>query len=128
MSTPVRILSVSDDDGLRNSRELLLENDGYETESITSNTALSVARVRSFDIGLICRSVEPERAMALTEMLRRYNPNILILSIRPLENRPEHFDADLEIPSGPEPVLDACRRLCEQMSARAGCYEASRQG
>jgi hypothetical protein len=128
MSTPVRILSVSDDDGLRLSRELLLARDGYETESVTSNTALSVDRVRSFDIALICRSVEAERAMDLTDMLRQYNPNIRILTISPLENRPERFHADLEIPSGPEPVLEACRKLCNQMSARNECFDASRRG
>ena len=33
MSDSVRILSISDDDGLRLSRELLIANDGYETES-----------------------------------------------------------------------------------------------
>ena len=128
MSAPVRILSVSDDDGLRFSRELLLASDGYQTESITSNTALPAARIRSFDIALICRSVEPERAIALTDMLRRFNPDIRILSISPLEDREERFDADLEIPSGPEPVLEACRKLCSQMPARNGYFETSRRG
>jgi hypothetical protein len=121
MSASIRVLSVSDDDGLRFSRELLLASDGYETESITSNTPLSVTRVRSFDIAVICRSVEPERAMALTDTLRRYNPDIRILTIRQLEHQPEHCDADLEIASGPEPVLEACRKLCMEISARGCC-------
>jgi DNA-binding NtrC family response regulator len=128
MSPSVRILSISDDDGLRYSRELLLANDGYETESITSNTALSVSRVRSFDIAVICRSVDPERAMALTDMLRRYNPDMQILCITPLENRLDSSAADLEIASGPETVLEGVRQLCSQRSMRNACYEASHHG
>ena len=128
MNTPVRILSVSDDDGLRLSREMLLANDGYKMESTTSNTTLSVACVRSFDIALICHSVEPERAMTLAEMLRRYNPDIRILTISQLEDRQMPFDADLEIPSGPEQVLEACRKVCSEISARSGDCEPSHQG
>jgi hypothetical protein len=121
MSASVRVLSISDDDGLRFSRELLLASDGYETESITSNTALSVTRARSFEIAVICRSVEPERAIALADLLRRYNPEIRILTIRQLETQPQHCDADIEIASGPEPVLEACRKLCMEISARGCC-------
>jgi DNA-binding response OmpR family regulator len=128
MSHSVRILSISDDDGLRYSRELLLEKDGYETESITSNTALSVSRVRSFDIAVICRSVDPERVMGLTDMLRRYNPDLQILCITPLENRLDSCAADLEIASGPETVLEGVRQLCSQRSMRNACYEASHHG
>lgn len=128
MSSSVRILSISDDDGLRYSRELLLSNDGYETESITSIANLSVTRVRSFDIAVICRSVQWERAMSLSDMLRRYHPEIQILRISPLENHGELCDADMEIASGPEIILDAVRQLCTQISKRKACYEASHHG
>ncbi len=124
---PVRILSICDDDGLRLSRELLLEKDGYEVQSIASNTALSVSSARSFDLALICRSIEPERALALTDKLRRYHPDIQILSISPLENRSEYCETILEIPSGPDALLEAIRELCAHNAARYGCYEASHQ-
>lgn len=127
MSPPVRILSISDDDGLRFSRELLLENDGYETESIASNTPVSVSRVRSFDVALICRSVDPERALALTDMLRRYHPEIQILCIAPLERR-YTYAVDIEVASGPGPLLDAIRDLCDQRTVAGKRYcEASHQ-
>ena len=125
MSHSVRILSISDDDGLRYSRELLLAYDGYETESTTSNTALSVSRVRSFDIAVICRSVEPERAMALTEMLRRYHPEMQILCISPLENRITQSAADMEIPAGPDVVLAAVHELCDRKPAQKASYASS---
>jgi len=126
MSHPVRILSISDDDGLRYSRELLLAKDGYETESMTSNTALSISRAKSFDIALICRSVDPERALAICSTLRRYNPGIQILCISPLENRMETYGGDLEILSGPEPVLEAIRQVSNQRTARREPCEVSR--
>ena len=112
MSKPARILSISDDDGLRFSRELVLRNDGYETESITSNDALPAARVRSFDIALICRSVHPARATAFSDWLRQYNPEIQIVCIAPLEDPAEPCEADVEILAGPEPLLETIRELC----------------
>jgi DNA-binding NtrC family response regulator len=123
MSPSVRILSVSDDDGLRFSRALLLANDGYEAESMTSGTALSLARVDGFEIAVICRSVEPERAMALAEMLRQGNPEISILTFSPQEGPGQCIDGGLEIASGPESVLEACRKLCDEIAARHGCCE-----
>src|SRR3954464_9295014 len=128
MNNPLRILSISDDDGLRFSRELLLEKDGYATESINSNMALSVSRARHFDIVLICRSVEPQRAMALIEMLRRYNPEIRILSISPLESQSEAGGADLQVPSGPESLLHAIRNFCKLQALVDGCLAASHRG
>src|SRR5579863_5435729 len=109
-----RVLSVCDDEGLRVSRELLLQKDGYQTESIESNAAITVSRVRSFDLALICRSVDRGRAIALTEMLRRYHPAIQILSIAPLDSSTDMCHADLEGPSGPQVLLDAIRSLLQQ--------------
>jgi len=128
MSHSIRVLSISDDDGLRDSRELLLLKDGYEIESTTSNAALSVSRVRSFDIAVICRSVNPQRAMALTDKLRRYNPQMQILCISPLEAQLDPCAADLEIPSGPETILEGVRQLCDQQSVRNACYQPSHRG
>lgn len=121
----IRILSISDDDGLRSSRELLLQKGGYATESITSNTVLSVSRVRSFDVALICRSVKPARAMALTDMLRRYHPDIQVLCISPLENRLDPCAADLEPPAGPEIVLETVRQMSDHRPMRAAGRGAS---
>jgi DNA-binding response OmpR family regulator len=108
------ILSVCDDEGLRVSRELLLQKDGYQTESIESNTAVTVRRVRSFDLALICRSVDRGRAIALIEMLRRYHPALQILCIAPLDSSANMCHADLEGPSGPQALLNAIRSLLQQ--------------
>ena len=121
----IRILSISDDDGLRLSRELLLLSDGYETESITSNTPLAAGFVRSFDIALICRSVKPERAIELTELMRKYHPEIQVACVTPLESIAATTEPDMEIASGPEAVLGAVRELCAQRSMRRAHYASS---
>ena len=113
MTHPVRILSISDDDGLRMSRELLLRSRGYETESMTSNDALCQAVSCWFEIVLICRSVDPELALAVAHRMRNANPSIQLLCIAPVEGQSTR--GGLELPAGPEPLLEAIRTLCEQM-------------
>lgn len=108
-----RILSVSDDDGLRRSRDLLLANEGFEMESVTSNAALIVSRLRPFDAALICQSVEPDRAVVLCERLHRTNPEILVVRVASFE-RARQCDADLEIEPGPRALLDGFHALCGQ--------------
>lgn len=105
-----RILSISDDDGLRYSRELLLRNAGYETESVSSDVELSIPRVRSFDAALICRSVNVKRGMVLTEMLQRYNPEMQIMCIAPLDSM-EQLDLNLHVVPEPQIFLEAVRRM-----------------
>lgn len=122
-NTGVRILSISDDDGLRYSRELLLINAGYETDSVSSDAVVSVSQARSYDVALICRSVDTKRGMALTEMLQRYNPEIQIMCIAPLESL-EQFDLRMQIVPEPEFFLEAVRKLCVNAAARKWCQAA----
>lgn len=128
MNDPVRILSICDDDGLRTSRQLVLMNEGYETESVSSNTALSVLDGRSFDIALICRSLDSERATALAQELRRCYPEIhmIAIDIDIVESRPDSSDLDMQVSSGPQPLLEAIRELCaREAGARKEWYEVS---
>jgi hypothetical protein len=55
--------------------------------------------------------------VAITEMLRRYNPEIQIMCIAPLETA-EQFDLDLQIVSEPQLFLEAVRKLCQNAAAR----------
>jgi DNA-binding NtrC family response regulator len=114
VASPARILSICDDDGLRTSRDLLLQRDGYQTESMESSTSISASRVRSFDLALICGSIDSERAMALAGFLRQYHPAIQILSINPLDSSPDTYHPDLKVASGPQALLDAVRSLLHQ--------------
>jgi CheY-like chemotaxis protein len=117
MSHGVRILSICDDDGLRFSRQLLLDNEGYETASVTSDAALSKTAEGTFDIALICRSVDPEREVALIALLRDYHPEIQILRLTPVKNGGDSSGADPEPLTGPEPLLEALRVRCAVKAA-----------
>jgi hypothetical protein len=96
------------------SRDLLLQKDGYQTESMESNTSIPASRVRSFDLALICSSIDSERAMALAALLRQYHPAIRILSVNPLDSSPDRYHPDLKVASGPQALLDAVRSLLHQ--------------
>lgn len=116
VTNQVRILSICDDDGLRLSRELLLRESGFETESAASKDFLAVSYVRSFEIALICSSVHPERIASLTEMLDRYNPAIQILHLDDLRNPSASYsDLDWLLPAGPHQLLQALNAMCKQV-------------
>ena len=51
--------------------------------------------------------------MALTDMLRRYNPKIQIISSTHWSIERRHAMRDFAIPSGPESVLEAIRGVMQ---------------
>jgi CheY-like chemotaxis protein len=111
-SPNIRILSISDDTGLRSTREDILRKDGYEIVSISSDELLSVFQIRSFDVAVMCHSVAPHRAMGLVDRLRRYNPNIRLLRVNPRLHRIDPFyDIDSEVLAGPGALQKAVKTL-----------------
>jgi DNA-binding NarL/FixJ family response regulator len=78
---PLRILSVCDDEGLRSSRELVLQLSGYEIESHSSDDYFLMERVTSFDLAIICHSVNQRNADQLIKMLSRFNPTLRVLHL-----------------------------------------------
>jgi ribosomal protein S16 len=119
-----RILSVCDDEGLRSSRELLLRSTGYETESVTSYEFLKVSYVRTFDIALICTSIQPSRVGPLIEMLGRYNPMIQILDMDDLRFRAEPM---FQTTVGPALLLDAVGSMCGKAGLMASDGASARK-
>jgi len=114
----VRVLSISDDGAVRSSRELILRKDGYEIVSVSSDDLLGVSEIRSFDVVLMCYSVKQDRAMALVERLRRYNPAIRVLRVNPCIYRLDPFyDADSEVLAGPDALLKAVKTLLDRSSS-----------
>jgi hypothetical protein len=104
---PVRVLSVCDDGGLRSSRELLLQAYGYEVESHPSDDYLLMVHVSSFDVAIICQSVNRDEAPRLMRMLRRYNPRLRILDL----SRPVELDSAGYCEPGPHIFLEAVKSL-----------------
>src|SRR5947209_8120931 len=81
----IRILTISDYEGLRNSREQVLRMQGFYVESVPSRARFDVAWVRSFDIAVFCQSVEHGRAMRIATQLRALHPGIALLRIHPTQ-------------------------------------------
>lgn len=113
----IRVLSISDDGAVRTSRELVLRKDGYEIVSISSDDLLSVPEIRTFDVAVMCHSVNPGRAMAIVDRLRRYHPDILMLRVNPRVHRIDPFyDIDSEVLGGPGALLKAVKALLDGSS------------
>ena len=111
MTRRIHILSISDHDDLRNSREMLLVHEGYETTSITSSEALTMASSHSFDIALICGTVGSKMAARIKARLQQLNPELQILEIGPIVRNIQPYAFDLEINSAPSLLLQAIRRM-----------------
>ncbi|HWG21797.1 MAG TPA: hypothetical protein VG225_14795 [Terracidiphilus sp.] len=118
---PARILAISDYEGLRFSRELLLREQGYYVESMNSRELLEISKVRTFDVAILCQSVDPARAVRLAEILHRYRPGIGVLRVAPVHSASHSsFDIELEGFAGPEALLQAVSELldgCRDMAA-----------
>ncbi len=109
----VRILSICDDDGIRFSRELVLIQEGYEVESVSSRSLLNADWVRSFHIAILCHSLSAEHAASLTDTLRRFNPTIRVLRVHSIRSRCDSlYDVDCEALPGPSELLAAIESLC----------------
>lgn len=110
---PICVLSICDDDGIRYSREMVLESEGYAVQSAASNALLDVANVRCFDIAIICHSVADDQAERLAEKLRRYHPSIRVLRVQAMRSLKDHYyDVDCEALPGPISLLNALKTLC----------------
>lgn len=124
----IRLLSVCDDDGIRFSRELVLKQEGYEVESMTSREALDPARVRSFHIAILCHSLSPSRAAEFAIALRRLNPAIGVLRVHAIRSSMDHiYDVDCEVLPGPGQLLDGIKALAARFQPSQSVAGARRR-
>jgi hypothetical protein len=106
----IRILAISDYEGLRASREQVLRIKGFQVESVPSSAVFEDNWVRSFDIAILCQSVDSGRAARIAEILHRLNPGLALLHIGPplpSMNSPSLFDFEMEGLAGPQGLLNA---------------------
>ncbi len=109
---PIKILSICDDDGLRYSRQLVLESVGYAVESMTSASPLDAAKLNAIEIAILCHSVDANHAAHLADELRRLNPGIRVLRVHAIQSKHERlYDVDCEVLPDPVPLLDAIESL-----------------
>jgi len=116
----IRVLSISDDGAVRSSRELILRKDGYEIVSVSSDDLLGISEIRSFDVAVMCYSVKQDRAMAVVDRLRRYNPAIRVLRVNPRIYKVDPFyEADSDVLAGPDALLKAVKAMLDRTSGNA---------
>jgi hypothetical protein len=108
----LRILFVCDDDAIRFSRELLLNEAGYEVKWLPSNASLNATSVRCFDVAIICQSVNWKRAAHLSASLRRLNPTISTVRVNTLRSAMEsRFEVDCGVVTWPGSLVQVLDSL-----------------
>lgn len=114
----LRVLTVSDYEGLRLSRQLILEQAGFRAESCTSSSRFEVFAVRKFHIAILCHSVPSDCAIRIAEMLHRYQPRICVVRLDSSERSGSpFFDRELDLFTPPEEFLRVVREEANRLSA-----------
>lgn len=120
----VRILSICDDDGIRISRELVLRQEGYEVESITSSVTWDPRLADCFHIAILCHTLLSVEAAQWAILLRKGNPHLRILRVCCIRSRSEGlYDVDCEVLSGPVALLAAIQTLLPVQGPSAAAQE-----
>ena len=108
----VPVLSVSDHDSLRSSRELLLESVGLSVISMSSDCALQSEIPRDLAVAILGYTVDDLSASRIAAELRRSQPGIRILRITMQYSRcGTGFDGFCFVEDGPEAFLSCVAEL-----------------
>lgn len=111
----IQILAISDYDGLRTSRELVLRRYGYQVISCGSHSVGTELDPVLFQVAILCQSIEATWARRLTGVLKSLNPDLLILRIRPCRFDFETgYDATMEAFEHPDTLLQRVRFLAQR--------------
>jgi DNA-binding response OmpR family regulator len=97
----VHVLLISDDPNLASTRLLVLQTAGFKVEHRFSSLARSSGSFRSFQVILLCQSLDPKIAAELSHRICAEAPDAKILRMR--AGNPDHVLADLSIASPMEP-------------------------
>jgi DNA-binding response OmpR family regulator len=97
------ILSVSQTDSLRKTRQLVLENAGYSVSSPTDlNEIEEVCKTIKFDVAVIGYTFEPSTKCTIADIIRKYCPTAPIVELT--HGYPEIPDSVPSNPDAPELV------------------------
>ena len=108
----VRVLSVSDYESVRLTRELLLQNAGYSVVSMSSDCAMRDQIPGGLAIAIVGQTVDEVSASRLAVRLRRTQPNIRILRLTMQYSRSgPDFDGYCFVEDGPAAFLTCLAEL-----------------
>lgn len=116
-----RVLLVGNDEILQRSRQLLLENAGFEATAVSGNDALDALdalNLESFQVALICRSIIARDAVQIAKVLHTRNPKMSILRFASFaEPFSGQFDTALRTVSSPRFLIAEVERLASHPHA-----------
>lgn len=112
---PKRILSISYDTALLETRRLVLEGAGYEVTSAWSfKPAFELCKSHDFDLVIVGHSIPVNDKASMLAAVRR-NSNVPVLSIRKEMEEPlRGADASVFGLEGPKVLLEAVKEALEQ--------------
>ncbi len=116
-----RVLSISYDPVLLNTRGMILRQEGYEVESAqTLQEAVELSRSTRFDVVIIGHSIPAEDQQHMAEEVRKNCPGVLVIALRRRDGERLPFaDRALE-PYKPEEMVRELRvMLGEANSGRS---------
>jgi DNA-binding response OmpR family regulator len=113
-----RILNISYDEALLNTRQLLLEAEGYiVTSTLRFNDAVHACRTQSFDVVIIGHSIpQPEKQQFISALRSVCSTPILALH-RPNEGHLPAADYDLDVSAGPAQLTTTVKRMLSRKQA-----------
>ncbi len=115
-----RILSVSYDETLLRTRELMLKGVGYKVTSAFGNHECQIAcrKGGSFDLLIMGHSIPKKDKLDMIRFFRGFNPNALVIALtRAGESRLVEVDAYLN-PGDPEELIRAVSRTLNPLTDR----------
>lgn len=114
-----RVLSVSYDEALRSSRELLLESLGYEVVSVAdfAEALQHCSRGSKFDLFVLGHSIPAAEKNALISAFRAHSSAPVVALKKMGEETP--MAADFQIEPEPSQLLDIISRIISNRAASA---------
>ncbi len=110
-----RILSISYDPVLLNTRGMILRQEGYAVDSAqTLQEAVKLSRSTRFDVVIIGHSIPAEDQQQMAEEVRKNCPGVLVVALRRRDGERLPF-ADLALePHKPEEMMRELRHMLGQ--------------
>jgi hypothetical protein len=114
-SASVRVLSVSDYESIRVSRELLLQNFGYLVISMTSDCVLRCETLPDVAIAVIGQTIDNQSASRIAAKLRKLQPNVKLLRLTTQYSRSgAEFNDSCFVEDGPEAFVARVAELADE--------------
>lgn len=116
-NSSVRILQISDDPELAESRALVLANAGFLVEHCATWQLRNYDTLSRFDIFFFCQTIDPQNAGEVAIRIRREAPRARILRMRAKRADHDHLaNLYLSAPAEPKDLIHAVEFLASTLS------------